>query len=79
MKSTYTAGKTVLASSVFLGMAFGTAHAEICYKLTPFPDIIRVAQTNLVDEAPSGSHRLLVGNVEARFPRLDFLVRNSGR
>jgi hypothetical protein len=58
MKSTYTAGKTILASSVFLGMAFGTAHAEICYKLNPFIDVIRVAQTNFVDEAPNGSHRL---------------------
>ncbi len=62
MKLTYTAGKTVLASSVFLGMAFGTAHAELCYKLTPFPDIIRVAQTNFVDEAPNGAHKLVVGN-----------------
>ena len=62
MKSTYTAGKTVLASSVFLGMAFGTAHAEICYKLTPFIDVIRVAETGFIDEAPNGSHTLLVGN-----------------
>jgi hypothetical protein len=69
MKSTYTAGKTILASSVFLGMTFGTAHAEICYKLNPFSDAIRVAQTNFVDEAPNGSHRLVVGNWQGGFQR----------
>ena len=69
MKSTYTAGKTILASSVFLGMAFGTAHAEICYKLNPFIDVIRVAQTNFVDEAPNGSHRLVVGNWQGGFSK----------
>jgi hypothetical protein len=62
MKSAYTAGKTVLASSVFLGMAFGAAHAEICYKTPPFIDIIRVAETQFTDEAPNGTHTLVVGN-----------------
>jgi hypothetical protein len=65
MKSKYTAGKTVLASSVFLGMAIGTAHAEICYKLNPFIDVIRVAETKFLDEAPNGSHILVVGEWSA--------------
>jgi hypothetical protein len=48
MKSTYTSKKTILASSVFLGMAFGTAHAEKCYNLAPFPDILRLSALNLL-------------------------------
>jgi hypothetical protein len=55
--------KTVLASSVFLGLAFGTAHAEICYRLTPFVDVLRLAETTFVDPAVGGSHTLVVGNV----------------
>jgi hypothetical protein len=54
--------KTVLASSVFLGMAYGSAHAEICYRVSPFPDVIRVAQTTFQDEAAGGTHILVVGN-----------------
>jgi hypothetical protein len=57
-----TTAKTILASSVFLGMAFGAAHAEICYKLNPFPDVIRLAQIIVQDEAAGGSHTLVVGN-----------------
>jgi hypothetical protein len=53
---------TIFASSIFLGMAFGTAHAEICYKLNPFIDVIRLAQITVQDEAAGGSHTLLVGN-----------------
>ena len=56
------AAKIVLASSIFLGMAFGTAHAEICFRLSPFIDVIRLAQIVVQDEAPGGSHTLLVGN-----------------
>jgi hypothetical protein len=54
--------KTILASSIFLGMAFGTAQAEICYKLNPFIDVIRLAQIVVQDEAAGGSHTLVVGN-----------------
>jgi hypothetical protein len=54
--------KTVLASSIVLGMALGTAHAEICYRLTPFPDVIRLAQMSVQDEAAGGSHTLVFGN-----------------
>jgi len=68
MTWTFTVGKTVLASSAFLGMAFGTAHAEICYKVSPFPDVIRLAVTSFLDEAAPGTellrtHTLLVGNL----------------
>jgi len=59
--------KTVLASSVFLGMAFGTARAEICWKLTPFVDVIRATeisdQGNLPPKSNFGStHSLVFGN-----------------
>lgn len=64
MKSTYTAKKTILASSVFLGMAFGTAHAERCYNLAPFSDILRVSALKL--RTPGGgigsTHTLVVGS-----------------
>jgi hypothetical protein len=60
--------KTVLASSLFVGMAFGTAQAEICYRLTPFPDVIRLAQVTVQDEAPDGSHTLVVGNWTSSSP-----------
>ena len=67
MKSTHTAGKTVLASSVFLGMAFGTARAEICWRITPFTDVIRATEITDQGNAPAGSnfgstHNLLYGN-----------------
>jgi hypothetical protein len=59
--------KTVLASSVFLGMAFGTARAEICWKLTPFVDVIRVTEITDNGNAPAKSnfgstHNLVFGN-----------------
>jgi hypothetical protein len=54
--------KTAIASSIALAMAFGTAQAEICYKLTPFPDVIRLAQMTVQDEAAGGSHTLVFGN-----------------
>ncbi len=68
MKSTRTAGKTVLASSVFLGLAFGTAHSEICWRLTPFPDVIRATEITDNGNAPAtgsnfgSTHNLLFGN-----------------
>jgi hypothetical protein len=59
--------KTVLASSVFLGMALGTAHAEICWRLTPFVDVIRVTEITDNGNAPVASnfgstHNLVFGN-----------------
>jgi hypothetical protein len=60
-----TTAKTVLASSVLLGMAFGTAHAEVCYQLTPFIDVLRLAETTFADPAVGASHTLVVGDVIA--------------
>jgi len=59
--------KTVLASSVFLGMAFGTARAEICWNLSPAVDVIRATEITDNGNAPAGSnfgstHNLLFGN-----------------
>jgi len=63
MKSTYTAKKTILASSVFLGMAFGPAHAERCFNLAPFGDIIRVSGLVISSGPAVGSaHRMFVGS-----------------
>jgi hypothetical protein len=81
MKSTYAAGKTVLASSVFLGMAFGTAHAEICYRLTPFVDVLRLSETKFLDPAVGGSHTLVVGSQIApgyQLPLVGSLELNTG-
>jgi hypothetical protein len=57
-----TRAKTVLASSVLLGLALGTAQAETCFRLTPFIDILRLSETNFVDSNVGGTHTLVVGN-----------------
>jgi hypothetical protein len=64
MKSTCTAKKTILASSVFLGMACGTAHAEKCFNLAPFVDIIRVSGINIFGPGPGpgSTHTVFVGS-----------------
>jgi hypothetical protein len=54
--------KGALISSLFLGMALGTAHAETCFKLTPFIDVIRLSEVTLADPNVGGTHTLLVGN-----------------
>lgn len=54
--------KAALVSSMILGLAIGTAHAEICYRLDPFPDVVRVNETMSLDEAVEGSHTAVVGN-----------------
>jgi hypothetical protein len=59
--------KTVLATSVFLSMAFSTAHAEICWRLTPFGDVIRATEISDQGNLPPGSnfgstHTLVFGN-----------------
>jgi hypothetical protein len=54
--------KAALASSIIFALAIGTAHAEICYKLDPFPDVVRVTETMSLDEAVEGSHTAVVGN-----------------
>jgi hypothetical protein len=54
--------KTILASSIFLGMAIGTAQAEVCYRLVPFTDILRLSRTDVVDTNAGGTHRVINGN-----------------
>lgn len=54
--------KTILASSIFLGMAIGSAHAEVCYRLMPFNDILRLSRTDFVDNNVGGTHRVINGN-----------------
>jgi hypothetical protein len=51
----------LLASVMIFGVAIGSARAEICYRLTPFPDILRLAETTFDDPATGGSHTLVVG------------------
>jgi hypothetical protein len=59
---------TVLGSAMILGGTIGATHAELCFKLSPFIDNIRLAQIAIQDEAPAsasvggGTHWLLVGN-----------------
>jgi hypothetical protein len=60
--------KTVLASSILLGMAFSTAQAEICWRLTPFTDVIRATEFSVQGNAPAtgsnfgSTHNLVFGN-----------------
>jgi hypothetical protein len=54
--------KTALICSLFLGMAFGTAHAETCFKLTPFADVLRLSEVTFADPDVGGTHTLVVGN-----------------
>jgi hypothetical protein len=56
---------SALVSAIFCSAAIGAAHAEVCWKLNPFIDVIRVAQTTFVDEQATGTaigtHSLVVG------------------
>ena len=54
--------KTVVSSSLFFGMAISAAQAEICWRLSPFIDTVRVVETTVSDEAIGGTHSLVVGN-----------------
>jgi hypothetical protein len=51
----------LLASAMVFSVAIGSARAEICYRLTPFPDVLRLAETTFVDPAVGGSHTIVVG------------------
>jgi hypothetical protein len=61
---------TILGSAMIFGVAIGAAQAEICLKLNPFPDVIRLAEVSVADEANpasngsvgGGTHSLVVGN-----------------
>ena len=47
---------TVLGSMMFFSAAIGTAQAEMCWRLTPFIDVVRV--TELTDSGlPTGSEK----------------------
>jgi hypothetical protein len=52
----------LLGSAVMFGAAISTSQAEICWRLSPFIDVVRVAETTFVDEAVGGSHTLVVGS-----------------
>ena len=57
--------RKALAASMIFSLWIGTAHAEICYRLLPFPDVVRVTETTSLDEASEGSHIAVVGNWSA--------------
>lgn len=57
-----TIAKTILASALTLGLTFGAARAEVCYQLSPFIDVIRLAQLKSADETTEAEHRLVFGN-----------------
>jgi hypothetical protein len=50
---------------MLFGVAISTARAEECWRLNPFPDIVRVAQETFVDDKVGGSHNLVVGKWDA--------------
>jgi hypothetical protein len=47
------------------GAAISTARAEECWRLFPFPDVVRVAETTYVDDKVAGTHTLVVGKWDA--------------
>jgi hypothetical protein len=51
----------LLGSALFFGAAISTSQAEICWRLSPFGDTVRVAETSFSDEAVGGTHTLVVG------------------
>jgi len=57
-----TIAKTILASTLALGVAISSARAEVCYQLSPFIDVIRLAQLKSADETTEAEHRLVFGN-----------------
>jgi hypothetical protein len=52
----------ILGSTMIFGLAISTAQAEVCYKLSPFVDILRLAETQFVDPSVGGTHTLVVGS-----------------
>ncbi len=43
-------------------LAIGTAQAEVCYRLNPFVDVLRLSQTTFVEPSTGGSHAVVSGN-----------------
>jgi hypothetical protein len=52
----------LLGSAMIFGGTIVPVRAEICWRLSPFGDVVRVAETTFVDEAVEGTHTLVVGN-----------------
>jgi hypothetical protein len=51
----------VLISALLVGLSVGAARAEVCYKLNPFPDVLRLSELNDLG-ATGDSHILVYGN-----------------
>jgi hypothetical protein len=52
----------LLGSAMISVAAISTSQAETCWRLSPFIDVVRVAETVFLDEAVNGTHTLVVGN-----------------
>jgi hypothetical protein len=52
----------IVLSALMIAPAVDTAQAEVCYRLGPFIDVLRLAETDFVDASVGGSHTLVVGN-----------------
>ena len=44
------------------GLTISNAQAEVCYRLNPFVDVLRLSQTTFVEPSTGGSHALVAGN-----------------
>ena len=51
-----------LTPLALFGLAIGTAQAEVCYRLNPFVDVLRLSQTTFVEPSTGGSHAVVAGN-----------------
>jgi len=61
-----TSAATILSATVFLSISIGIAQAEVCYKLTPFIDVLRLNEMTFVDSDAAATHTLVSGNWIAR-------------
>jgi hypothetical protein len=51
-----------LTPIALISLAIGTAQAEVCYRLNPFVDVLRLSETTFVEPSTGGSHALVAGN-----------------
>ena len=61
-----TSATTILSATVFFSISIGIAEAEVCYKLTPFIDVLRLNEMTFVDSDAAATHTLVSGNWIAR-------------
>ena len=61
-----TSAATIVSATVFFSISIGIAEAEVCYKLTPFIDVLRLNEMTFVDSDAAGTHTLVNGNWIAR-------------